>query len=91
MSDKIETIDIGPGRIVAYPAKYVEKLSDEVDRLSIVVARVRGLHQPDEIWVDGDLITICEYCSYEEYPCKTIRILDGATLENDNQTDQDLT
>ena len=89
MSDKIETVDVGPGRIVAYPAKFVEKLSDEVDRLSILVARVRGLHQPEKLIIDGETVTICDYCLYDEYPCKTIKILDSTTLEDDNHTEKD--
>lgn len=66
-----ETIDVGPVKITGYPAAFVNLLSDEVDRLNAVIARVRKLHIQET-----PIAEFCEEC-LAIYPCPTIKALDG--------------
>ena len=81
-----QTINIGPGEITGYPRAFVETLSDEVDRLNAVIARVRKLHElvtfnnaacgADDCCGEYEEQEVCADCQCE-YPCPTIKALDG--------------
>jgi hypothetical protein len=59
----------------------LKALSDLLNA-NLAIHRVRELHKPSEVWA-GNYECIecspnsCGCCSYVEYPCPTIQVLDG--------------
>lgn len=60
----------------------VNTMNDKALKDAQAIQRVRELHQAKEVWA-GNYECIecspssCGCCSYVEYPCPTIRALDG--------------
>ena len=61
---------------------YLELVEQDNLRMYAAIQRVRELHQAKEVWA-GNYECIecspssCGCCSYVEYPCPTIKALDG--------------
>lgn len=55
---------------VGIPVAWYEKKKQQLDEANAAIQRIRDLHFPDEMnW--------CETCDSAEYPCLTIRALEG--------------
>ena len=76
-----------------FPVSFVKTLSEEVDKLNASILRVRELHVPvndggcgdPECCSPGDSEDFCAVCQGYEYPCATIKVLDGEKLSENQE------
>ena len=74
MTDKIETIEIHGESSVDWKAtafRYIELNKQKTE----AIQRVRELHKTGKAYLDDQ--PMCIHCRTVEYPCPTIKALDG--------------